>query len=154
MSKQSEKLLLSFIGGGILVALIFWLALTQSKVTYPKVSEVSAPKKTSAASKVIPPESSTAPTNKGSGSRYRGEIIKYIIDPCLAQIARKNLTGLMSEKQAVDLLKITDKGSIENLIKVTLPVIEGATLSERKKLYKFGLSRCVEAGSKQPISGR
>ena len=49
----------------------------------------------------------------------------------------------MSEKQAVDLLKITDKEAGENVVLVTLPLIKGATFKERKKSYEFGLSRCL-----------
>ena len=121
---QRERLVLSFLGGLLVAGIIFWLTLTQSKVTQTKVSEVPAPRRPYAANKVIPPESSTVPIAKGSTSQYRDEIIQYVIDPCFAQISRKNLKGFMSEKQAVDLLKITDKEAVENVVLVTLPLIK------------------------------
>lgn len=137
MSNQGS-LVLSFIGGVFLTAGIFWFALTQSKVI-----DATTPGRPYAASKVISPESSPALIAKGSAPQYRDEIMKYVIDPCFAQISRKELTGLMSEKQAVDLLKITEKEAVEKVVAVISPVIKGATFKERQKIYEFGLSNCL-----------
>ena len=145
MLEENKDLFLAFIAGGVLSGTIVLVAMSE-----PTVSEVPAPKISHSQSESSSPKRSPAPIaerkkiyQKGSESQYRDEIVQYIIDPCFAQIARRNLTQFISEKQAIDLLKATDKGAIENVIKLTLPLIKEATLSERKKIYEFGVSRCV-----------
>ena len=117
--------LLVIFGGGLFVAILFWSSRPVSRGSSPGSS------------------SSTAPIAKGPTSQYRDEILQYVIDPCFTQISRRNLTEFVSEKQAVDLLKITEKDGVENVISLILPMVKGVTFKERRKIYEFGLSGCI-----------
>ena len=128
MSKQISSLgslLLILIACGIFSVIFIWI-----------VGDVS---------EGVPPvsSSSSAPIAKVPTPQYRDEIFQYVIDPCFAQISSRNLTEYVSGKHAVDLLKITEKEGVENVISMILPMIKGTTFKERKTIYEFGLNRCL-----------
>ena len=90
----------------------------------------------------------TAPKPKTVDAQ--GEIERFVITPCLEAIASRNLTEHVSLDYAVNLLRLTDEGSIETAIRLTSPVVEDVeSLEDRKLIYDFALERCLAGAENQ-----
>lgn len=106
-----------------------------------------------------PKESSDTPRQANSSSEaepieseatdLQSEIIKNVIDPCYTHLIETGELGaLLGEDKAtisdaLTLLKIMEKGTVENLIEVTLPEVRGLDAAEKKAVYEFALSQCL-----------
>lgn len=97
----------------------------------------------------LPPSAPTALAMQvADGLDYRAEIIANVIDPCYLTLLR-NKGGIkgMEDATAVEMLKVMQMDSVNELVSAVLPVVVGKDLEFRTSYYKIGVMQCIKGGT-------
>lgn len=80
---------------------------------------------------------------------YRAEIMSEVIDPCYLAIIRHEggIEG-MSEREALEILKLMQTQNTESMSNSILPLVRGKDLDSRKALYRIFLKTCIQGSIK------
>lgn len=78
------------------------------------------------------------------GQDYRGEIMQYVIDPCVMAAARKNARGNVTPRQMAELIKIVNRQQYERAVQMMIPTLYGKTWDQRQALYRWGRIKCIQ----------
>lgn len=77
---------------------------------------------------------------------YRGEIDKYVVDPCYMELARRMGAPESNRALIVMLAKQKNVYEIERMKDSVVPAVSGKPWNVRQMVYDFARQRCIGGG--------
>ena len=77
---------------------------------------------------------------------YRHEVDLHVIEPCIEAALRDagGVSGL-SEREAIDLLKILNERDWEGVRRTTIPLVTGRSDAARAAAYVYAREQCIRS---------